>query len=144
MIFLFGSFTPHATRIEAPKRCPLIADEGVDDADCPNCRPIRGLCGYLSSHTPDKEYEFMYRRKILEAACADPATDTDEEIYAKIRIMWDKCEDKLVCANTRFDTVNGNIIKYATAIHQNPFFDDVLRWGVNLNRVDPDVYGTKN
>lgn len=120
---------------EGLKKVGLVKTGG--EVDCQSCRPLSTLCSHIATHTPDEEYEFHYRRMFLEAACADPETDTDEEIFAKIRSVWDKCEDMLVCANTSFDTVHGNIIKFATAIHQNAFFDDVLRWGVNLNRVDP-------
>lgn len=136
-IFLFGGFIPHGQPTDTAINSALVVEEDPDDGDCPKYRPIKALCGYISSLDPDEDYGFLYRRKVLEAACADPATDTDEEIFAKIRIMWDKYEDRLVCANTSFDTVHGNIIKYAIASHANDFFNDVLIWGVNLNRVDP-------
>ena len=64
--------------------------------------------------------------------------DSEEEAGRKIRAMWTKYEDKLICNNTRFDVLDGNMLKFAASARFEDFlFDTAMIWQVNLNRVDP-------
>ena len=72
----------------------------------------------------------------MDAACVDFANDSEEVIAQKIRRMWLKYEDRLVCNSMKFDTTDGNIIKFAVSSTFDDLIYDVTKWGVNLNRVD--------
>lgn len=109
---------------------------------CPNVAKLATICDSLASRIgdskPDSPYQFLYQRKIYEAACADPAKDSPEEVKAKVQAMWAAAEDKLVCDSSNFEVGNGNILKYAMALKIYSFIDEaVKKWGVNLNRIDP-------
>ena len=41
-----------------------------------------------------------------------------------------------MCYSTQFDVRDGNILKYAVSNRFDDFIDEVIEWGVNLNRVD--------
>ncbi len=73
----------------------------------------------------------------MEAACVDSENDSVEVRNEKIGRMWKAFENKeLVCNSLQFDVPNGNIIKYAAMMNFDTFIRDVIRWNVNLNKVD--------
>ncbi|MGV3658142.1 MAG: hypothetical protein ACO1NX_09310 [Chitinophagaceae bacterium] len=84
---------------------------------------------------PVLPYEYTFIYKLFSAACVDPV-DSEEVIAQKIRRMWIKYEDRLICNSLKFDTTDGNIIMYAVASMFDHFIFYVTKWGVNLNRVD--------
>ena len=85
---------------------------------------------------PQGRFVFKYQRKFLEAACADPIKDSEEEIARKIAKVWKDNESTLICNNTKFDVANGNIIKFAANLKFDEFMIDMTFWKVNLNKVD--------
>lgn len=107
---------------------------------CPNPKKLRGLCMFVDSKekdpNPQGRFVWKYQRKLLEAACADPAKDSEEEIGRKILNMWKENEATLICNNTKFDVANGNILKFAVNLKFDEFLIDAAHWKVNLNKVD--------
>ena len=100
------------------------------------------MCIYIGSRTKDPdplkpEYKYMYQRRFLEAACVDVNKDSEEGISKKVSGMWSKFEEDLYCNNGQFDVQNGSILKYAAVSKFDAFIDDIIKWKINLNRVDP-------
>lgn len=110
------------------------------ESKCPNPKKLRGLCMYVGDRERDQEpqgrYVWKYQRKILEAACVDIAKDDRKTIAEKVAKVWSENEDTLVCNNTRFDVINGSVIKYAVNMKFDEFILDMAEWQVNLNKVD--------
>ncbi len=111
-----------------------------DREPCPNPKKLRSLCSFVGDKTPDSQpqgkYRYLYQRRLLEAACVDLETDSEEEIGRKIREMWNEYEDILICNNIQFDVSNGSLIKYAVNMQFDVFIIDLAVWGVNFNKVD--------
>ena len=107
---------------------------------CPNPKKLRGLCMFVDSKekdpSPQGRFVWKYQRKLLEAACADPAKDSEEVIGRKISKMWKDNEAILICNNTKFDVANGSILKFAVNLKFDEFLIDATHWKVNLNKVD--------
>jgi hypothetical protein len=103
-------------------------------------KKMRGLCMFVDSKeqdpNPQGRFVFKYQRKILEAARIDPIKESEEQIAAKVRKMWNENEELFICNNTKFDVANGNIIKFAVNLKFDEFMIDMAHWGINLNRVD--------
>lgn len=105
------------------------------DDECPNARPLRGICEHVI--TPDLvDNELSYVTRFKKAGCVKP-DDSEEVANRKIREAWSKFEDRLVCDTIAFSLVGGNILKAATVSRNEVFYKTVIKWGVNLNRVDP-------
>lgn len=105
---------------------------------CPDAEKLSLLCLDINEHRREPEgskYVYAYRRKIFEAACVD-LKDKEDVRRKKIQDMWKKLESKLICNNSQFDVINGSIIKYAASSMYDQFLDDVIYWGVDLNKVD--------
>jgi hypothetical protein len=111
-----------------------------ESAECPNKRKIKNLCMIIGNRMKDpsnpKPNPFLYQKYLLGAACVDTALDSEKAKKEKIQLMWKTFEKDLVCSNTKFDVVEGNIIKYAFAIKFDEFLKDVILWEVNLNKLD--------
>lgn len=108
---------------------------------CYNEKAIRNICMMVESRSKDPNplghYEYTYQRKLLDAACVDYANDSEEVIAAKVRRMWLKFENThLVCNSVKFDTTNGNILKFAVASRFDHVIFNATQWKVNLNRID--------
>ena len=106
---------------------------------CPDGDKLPNICMAIGTASKDNtgRYQFTYQRIISDAACVTPE-DSEEEAGRKIRAMWTKYEDKLICNNTRFDVQNGSMLKFAASARFEDFlFDTAMIWKVNLNRVDP-------
>lgn len=107
---------------------------------CPNPKKLRGLCMFVDSKekdpNPQGRFVWKYQRKLLEAACADPAKDSEEEIGRKIAKLWKDNEATLICNNTKFDVPNGSVLKFAVNLKFDEFLIDATHWKVNLNKVD--------
>lgn len=119
---------------------PLTA---MAQSDCPKMHKLRGLAMAVGNKTADPapispDYPFMYQRRLLDASCADPNKDSMDEIKKKIQIMWLKAEDEghLAINGSTFAIKKGSVIKYALLLQFDEFISDVLRWKVNLNKVD--------
>lgn len=119
-------------------------------ASCPNRSKLKNLCMMIGDHmkvsrdpihTGKHFYEtrpgitYMYEQRFVDAACV-LESDSKEVKYAKIRDVWARYEDDLVCTNTQFDVPRGHLLKYGVASAFDDFLDDVVKWGVNLNKVD--------
>lgn len=73
----------------------------------------------------------------MQAACVSDSDD-EESTSKKVQKMWTQYEDKLICNNTRFDVIDGNMLKFAASARFEDFlFDAAMIWKVDLNRVDP-------
>lgn len=121
----------------------IVASKGLSaqtNEPCFNPAALKNICMMVESRiedsNPQGKYIYAYQRKIMEAACVDFAKDSEEVIAQKIRKMWLKFEDRLVCTSVMFDTSEGNLIKLAVSNRFDMFINDVTKWGVNLNRVD--------
>lgn len=109
---------------------------------CPNAEKLDQFCSSVGGIEEDDQvtsgpkYQYYYQRQVFEAACVAPS-DPAEVRNRKIAQMWKRFEDKeLVCNNLQFDVANGSVIKYAASRGIDPFIRDVIRWQVNLNKVD--------
>ena len=107
-----------------------------DDPDCPKEKPIHNICNAVLD-PEDENGERSYIAGIKKAACVRP-TDSKEVEGEKIRIMWNKYEDKLVCDSLFFPVTGGNIIKATIYKGNKDFMKLIFEWKVNLNRVDVD------
>lgn len=120
----------------------VYAADNAGEATCPNPKKVRNICMAVSERTLNGqttgEWRYVYQTKIFEAACVDLSRDSEAKRNEKIQKMWVALENQLVCNSLQFDVVNGNIIKFALSQNFDSFIDDVSRWRVNLNRVDPD------
>jgi hypothetical protein len=105
-----------------------------------NPKKLRGLCMSVSSEeglaVPMGRHVWKYQQRLLEAAGADPARDSEGEIARKIAAVWAANEETLICNNLQFDVTNGSLIKYAVSMKFEEFLLDMVHWGINLNRVD--------
>lgn len=122
---------------------PLATVEQVFNAvpACPNWNKIKNICAYISNRTDDpqplnKNLKYMYQRKVFEAACVDVKKDDEATINKKISAMWASFENKLICNNMQFDVTNGSVIKFAAVSKFDPFIYDIIKWKVDLNRID--------
>lgn len=105
---------------------------------CPNPDALRGVSAMVGSHMKDRsgKNEWLYQTRFLEAACVEQ-NDSEEIKNQKIRETWHLLEDDLIANSSQFDVVDGNILKYAASTKNDAFIRDAIKWGVNLNRVDP-------
>lgn len=112
-----------------------VAGAVTADDECPNARPLRGICNHVI--TPeDDEGERSQIKKLKQAACVLP-NDSPEIEGKKIREMWNKYEDRLVCDTIAFSVIGGNIIKATILVQNNNFLELLINWKVNFNRIDP-------
>lgn len=81
--------------------------------------------------------KYYYQRDILHGACVTEQ-DPPEEVARKVQVLWNAYEEELVCNVMSFDVINGNLIRLGVSHRFDPFINDVLKWGVNLNRIDQD------
>lgn len=116
--------------------CAIVCARAQDCIKDEHSWYLRGLCDHVIS--PDyyegKVFSYVYK---LKKAAGVTAEDSEELIAEKIRKMWAKYEDCMVCDTPAFSVVGGNILKAATISSNRAFFDYVLDWKVNLNRIDP-------
>jgi hypothetical protein len=110
---------------------------------CPNAEKLDQFCSSVGGIEPDDEvtsgpkYRYYYQRQVFEAACVAP-DDAAEVRNRKIAQMWKRFENKeLVCNILQFDVPNGRVLKFAVARLVDPFLRDVIRWQIDLNKVDP-------
>jgi uncharacterized delta-60 repeat protein len=109
---------------------------------CPNLKKLENICIYIDSRgkdpKPKGDYEYMYQRRLLDAACVDVEKDSEEVIGQKIRKMWDAAfaQQKLNCHSMQFYPSGGNILKFAVSCKFDEFIDDAIWWKVNLNFID--------
>lgn len=120
---------------------PTPSSAQVPRPDATPNKAFNNLCMMVGEHmrTNDDSGEYMYRRRILTAADAlgdrDPATVRD-----KVRRVWDWNHPHLYCTNTQFDVPRGNILKFAVSSNFDPFIDDAIAWGIDLNRYDEGTW----
>ena len=117
---------------------PVLASGQTAAQECPDAKKVKALCMYIDSRTPAEvsdSVRYKYQRQVLNAACVTPE-DSEAVKEQKIQSMWKQFEDRLVCNNLQFDVSNGNIIKFAASSLFDPFIYDVIKWKVELNRVD--------
>ena len=112
-----------------------VAGAVTADDECPNARPLRGICNHVIE--PDNyDGESSHTVKLKQAACVSKG-DSPEIEGKKVREMWSKYEDKLVCDTISFSITGGNIIKATVMTENRDFLNTLVRWNVNFNRVDP-------
>jgi len=96
---------------------------------------------FVGSRTEDpnplsKRYTYMYQRRIFEAAGVDVNKDSEDEIARKVSGVWELYEDKAICNNLAFDVKDGSVLKYGVATKFDAFIYDIIKWKINLNKVD--------
>ncbi|MGV4413338.1 MULTISPECIES: hypothetical protein [unclassified Chryseobacterium] len=104
--------------------------------DCPPDKPraLRGICNHVIK--PELfDNELSYVTHFKKAAGVTPE-DSEEEMYRKIREVWNKYEDCLICDTMAFEIRGGSILKAASISANKIFYNTILKWGVNLNRID--------
>lgn len=106
--------------------------------NCPNIEALNGgICDDLRMKRKIKgTNNYAYRKIIQEASCVDPDNDDEDTQKAKIQKFWSTYEDQLICDANDFNVQRGNIIKFAVSKRFENFIDDVIEWGVNLNKID--------
>lgn len=117
---------------------------GTATAQKTNCNEplmMGALCSSVSERRQDTReespYEYEFEERINKLACVDIAKDTPEVIYKKIQDFWINNENKIVCSDSSFNVVNGNILKLAVYKSFSEFLDKaVYDWKVPLNTVD--------
>ncbi len=119
-----------------------ISGTSTKKEDCPNKEKLIDICDSISLRVVEKEkkdlYYYEYERKILEASCVDQLKDSEDVISNKVKLLWEKHEDLLVCTNANFDVTRGNVLKLAVYRRLDSLLEDaVLVWKINLNRIDP-------
>lgn len=121
--------------------CPSSAF-AQDRSPCPNAEKLEMFCSSVGGLEPDDEvtsgptYRYYYQRQVFEASCVTP-DDPTEARNRKIAEMWKRFESKeLICNNLQFDVVNGSVIKYAASKNIDSFIRDVIKWQIDLNKID--------
>lgn len=107
---------------------------------CPDPGKLRNLCLFIN-HDPslvERDPTFglirRYKKIIFEAACVLP-DDSKEVVSQKISQLWTDYPDKFVCkGGATFHLGVGGILEYAISIRFDPFIDDVIYWGLDLNQ----------
>lgn len=109
----------------------------AEETGCPNRTKLRGLCMLVSNRVKDSsgKNKWLYQAKLLEAACVSE-NDSEEKKNEKIRHAWTTYEEDLKCSGAQFDVTRGNILKWGVSYQFEDFIKDVLKYKVNLNRVD--------
>src|SRR5690606_6564826 len=123
---------------------PIAAGQGAPNGVaeiCPDPAKLRDLCLHVGTKhedpDPDSLYLYRYQRIIHEAACADPTTESDEVVAAKIQRVWETSETALQCDNSEFNDMKGSVLKYAAYSLFTDFVVDASEvWQVDLNRID--------
>lgn len=132
-----ASFAQEDCDDDAGKKLENAVKKSVEQ--CPNAEKLDQFCSSVGGLEADDEggdYKYYYQRQIFEASCTT-LKEAEETRNSKIKAMWKKFENKeLICNNLQFDIANGNIIKYAASRSIDPFIRDVIKWKVNLNKVD--------
>ncbi len=83
---------------------------------------------------PGDRYRFQ---TILNMASGVMPSDTQEQVYAKIRTFLNRNMPSLLCSQSDFNPNNGNVLKLAVSRQSNRFIEFVLeRWKPNLNQID--------
>ena len=113
-----------------------------EQRSCPDAEKLFMFCSSVGGIEPDDEvssgpkYRYYYQRQVFEASCASLDEPADVR-NKKIAVMWKRFENKeLICNNLQFDVANGSVIKFAAARLIDPFIRDVIKWQIDLNKVD--------
>ncbi|MGV4413337.1 MULTISPECIES: hypothetical protein [unclassified Chryseobacterium] len=132
ILFVLFSFTSSFSQTALEKQQKECSERIKNGG---NARALRGICEHVI--TPDLvDGELSYVTRFKKAAGVTPE-DSEEEMYRKIREVWNEYEDCLICDTIAFSLIGGNILKAATVRRNKDFYNTVIKWGVNLNRIDP-------
>jgi len=114
-----------------------VAAAAADETTCPNRTKLKNLCTMVSGRMKDSsgKNKYLYQTKVQEAACIQ-SSDSEEVKNQKIKEAWTKYEDDLKCNSTQFDVMDGSLIKYSVSYRFDEFIDEVIKWKINLNKVD--------
>jgi len=99
------------------------------------------FCRQIAIQEADQDenspYEYKIEQYMEEAACVDRSKDSESERNEKIRAMWVKYNDMMICDGTDFDVSNGYMLKYAVSRKFEHFITLAAEsWKVPLNRTD--------
>jgi hypothetical protein len=110
--------------------------------DCPKRDKFEHMCMMIGDRTPnedpdtEKQIKYMYQKTLLDAGCVDIEKDSEEVQAEKIQKAWNMYQADLECNSSTFDVRNGHILKYAIADKFDEFIDDVIKYRLNLNKID--------
>lgn len=130
--------TPTESKIEPIMAVATAATAATADTnECPNRKKLTGLCVFVSNRVKDSsgKNKWLYQTKLMEAACVSE-NDSEEKKNEKIKLAWTTYEDDLKCSGAQFDVTRGNILKWGVSYQFEDFIKDVLKYKVDLNRVD--------
>lgn len=143
-LLLLSSFAVHAQEADCAtpteeKLQPMIAvaAAAADEGGCPNRAKLKNLCTMVSGRMKDSsgKNKYLYQTRFQESACIQ-SSDSEEVKAQKIKEAWSKYEDDLKCNSTQFDVMDGSLIKYSVSYRFDEFIDEVIKWKINLNKVD--------
>jgi len=107
---------------------------------CPDPLKLKNICMMVGNRMPAPkphgEIVYRYQLALREAACV-AENEVPSKVSEKVRLAWQASENLLVCNSVQFDVMAGNLLKFAVSKKNDDFIDDVIGWGVNLNRIDP-------
>jgi hypothetical protein len=107
-----------------------------------NMKRMRNVCMMIGSRTVPEEdgtrFKYMYQQRFYEAANVDTTKDNVETAAKKIAAMWKIYQATGLegCNASTFDIREGNLLKYAVSDKFDDFISDVLKWKLDLNKVD--------
>lgn len=125
-LLLAQTGSSYAQKITPAEECPE-----------PPQAKINELCGsILISEKVEGDdqnyYVYAFEKRLLELACADLRTDSEEEAKDKLNQMWNKYHDQFTCAS------HINIMKYALDKSYTSFVDALVStYGLDINFIDP-------
>lgn len=135
--------TPTESKIEPIMAVATAATAATSDTnECPNRKKLRHMCMMVFDRTlnedPESENQvkYMYQQRLLAAGCVDLAKDSEQVRAQKIQNAWKMYEEDLKCNSVTFDVKDGHILKFAIADKFDEFIDDVIKYRLNLNKVD--------
>lgn len=111
----------------------------VEGQECPNKEKLKNICMMIGNRmkdpNPTEEIKYRYQRSLIEASCAK-ANDSREVKEKKIRTMWIKLQDELICNSVQFDVLDGSVLKYAVIKNFEDFLNDAANMKLDLNKID--------
>ncbi|QEC42658.1 hypothetical protein [Pseudobacter ginsenosidimutans] len=106
---------------------------------------LKTLCALVDSRVElskeEKEkynHQLVYRfeEKIYKLANVEIGKDSAGMIRSKVQQFWIQNEEHLTCDALSFNVAKGSIIKFAISRMFDDFIEDIIEWGVALNKVD--------
>lgn len=79
---------------------------------------------------------YKFEEKIYKLAKVEIGKDSATVVRSKVQQFWIKNEEYLTCDALSFNVQKGSIIKFAISRNFDDFINDIIKWGVPLNKID--------